>query len=100
MFKVVTAIREFMQALETYQKMMHLNEEDRISLTILQKQISQMEELKCLFLLLLRQYNPNYQSKQYLQDLILTNHHYLLFMDQIAKDEPNYSNQMMDHLKQ
>lgn len=99
-FQVVTAIREFMQALETYQKSIHLSDEDRASLTKLQKQISQTEDLKCLFLLLLRQYNPNLQSKQYLEDLIVTNHNYLLFLDLMAKDASVSSNQVMDHLKQ
>lgn len=80
--------------------MLHLNDDDRINLMTLQKQIGQMEDLKCLFVLLLRQYNSNIQTKQYLQDLIVTNHNYLLLMDQILKDERNHSNQLMDHLKQ
>lgn len=83
-----------MQAVDTYQKMMHLTNEDKASLTKLQKQIGQTEDLKCLFLLLLQQYDPHLQSKQYLQDLIVTNHNYLLFLDQMSKKD------LMDHLKQ
>ncbi|XP_044268612.1 protein timeless isoform X2 [Tribolium madens] len=95
---VVTAIREFLQAVETYQKMIHLSEEDRLALVQLQNQITEMEDLRSLFLLLLRQYNPNIQSRQYLQDLILTNHNYLLFLDSATKERRSFN--MMEHLKQ
>ncbi|EFA04644.2 timeless [Tribolium castaneum] len=95
---VVTAIREFLQAVETYQKMIHLSEDDRLALLKLQNQITEMEDLRSLFLLLLRQYNPNIQSRQYLQDLILTNHNYLLFLDSATKERRSFN--MMEHLKQ
>ncbi|KRT80145.1 hypothetical protein AMK59_8236, partial [Oryctes borbonicus] len=97
---VVTAIREFLQAVETYLKLLHVSDEDRATLMRLQKQISVTEDLKCLFLLLLRQYNPNMQSKQYLQDLIVTNHIFLLFLDNARKSENVQNANIMEHLKQ
>lgn len=96
---VVTAIREFLQAVETYHKLTHLSEEDRIALKRLEEQIIQTQDLKRLFLLLLRQYNPSLQSRQYLQDLIVTNHTYLLFLDNTCKGDER-SNSIMEHLKQ
>ncbi|KAJ3653394.1 hypothetical protein Zmor_012648 [Zophobas morio] len=95
---VVTAFREFLQAVEMYQKMIHLSDDDRMGLVKLQNQITDMDDLKSLFLLLLRQYNPTIQSRQYLQDLILTNHNYLLFLDSATKGRQSFN--LMEHLKQ
>lgn len=83
-----------------YQKLTHLSGEDRDILSKLQKQIGQIQELKGLFLLLLRQYNSNVQSKQYLQDLIVTNHTYLLFLDTVSKHDMEVNIKMTDHLKE
>jgi len=64
-------------------------------------QIGATEDLKCLFVLLIRQYNPRIQNKQYLQDLIITNHILLLFLDNVIK-LPEYkgNTNLMDHIKQ
>ncbi|KAJ8942282.1 hypothetical protein NQ318_005600 [Aromia moschata] len=96
---VVTAIREFLQGIETYQKMIHLSDNDREQLLKLQQQIRKMDDLKMLFVLLLRQYNPNIQSRQYLQDLILTNHGFLLFLDNASTTQDQHL-KMLKHLKQ
>ncbi|KAG5889809.1 hypothetical protein JTB14_031357 [Gonioctena quinquepunctata] len=95
---VVTAIREFLQGVEAYQKMIHLSDADKDNLAKLQMQIGKMENLKMLFILLLRQYNPNIQSKQYLQDLILTNHNFLLFLENHSTAQQPFK--LVDHLKQ
>lgn len=95
---MVTAIREFLQGVETYQKMIHLSDNDRNFLSKLQAQVSETEDLKMLFILLLRQYNPNIQSKQYLQDLILTNHNFLLFLENSSTKQGRTFN-VVDHLK-
>lgn len=79
--------------------MIHLSDNDRNNLEKLQKQISETEDLKMLFILLLRQYNPNIQSRQYLQDLILTNHNFLLFLDNNSTTQ-GYNFNMVEHLKQ
>lgn len=97
---VVTAIREFLQTVETYIKLQHVSEEDKSGLIKLQRRINATEDLKRLFLLLLRQYNPKMQSKQYLQDLIVTNHIFLLSLDNVSKLEKAASTNIMEHLSQ
>lgn len=100
--KVVTAIREFLQALETYKKVTHLSQEDRHRLQILQLQIGTTEDLRCLFVLLLRRYDPALHSKQYLQDLIVTNHILLLLLESVSQYPENKVGgiRMMQHLSQ
>jgi len=57
-----------------------------------------MGDLRCLFVLLLRQYNPSMQSKQYLQDLITTNHILLLFMESCGSEDSSFN--VTAHIKQ
>lgn len=98
---VVTAIREFLHAHDIYKKCSHLSNEDKKSIEDLQLQICNMENLRQLFVLLLRCYNPNLQSRQYLQDLVVTNHILLLLLDNVAKNtEPFSEVKMVDHVKQ
>uniref|UniRef100_A0A2M4BA25 Putative dna topoisomerase i-interacting protein n=1 Tax=Anopheles marajoara TaxID=58244 RepID=A0A2M4BA25_9DIPT len=99
---VVTAIREFLQALDTYKKSTHLTVEDKEKLKLLQQQISSTEDLRCLFVLLLRCYNPNIQSRQYLQDLIVTNHTLLLLLDGVRELQQSdvLPGDMLGHIKQ
>uniref|UniRef100_A0A1Q3FV71 Putative dna topoisomerase i-interacting protein n=1 Tax=Culex tarsalis TaxID=7177 RepID=A0A1Q3FV71_CULTA len=97
---VVTAIREFLQALETYKKSSHLSMEDRELIKTLQLQIGSTDDLKCLFVLLLRCYNPSLQSKQYLQDLIVTNHSLLLLLDGIREIPGANVTDMLPHIRQ
>ncbi|XP_068621502.1 protein timeless isoform X2 [Battus philenor] len=98
---VVTAIREFVQAIELYKKSPHTCEDDQEKLVILQMKMCEAEELRSLLVLLLRHYNPKYHPKQYLQDLIVTNHIFLMFVDTVMK-LPEYkgSTNMADHIKQ
>lgn len=79
--------------------MIHLGDNDRNNLAKLQAQISNTQDLKMLFILLLRQYNPKIQSRQYLQDLILTNHNFLLFLDNNSSLQQGYNFNMVEHLK-
>lgn len=98
---VVTAIREFLQALDVYKRSTHLSLEDREHIQTLQNQIGNTENLRHLFVLLLRCYNPNLQSRQYLQDLIVTNHILLLLLDNVSKQsEQKCSLRMVEHIKQ
>ncbi|XP_047515532.1 protein timeless isoform X1 [Pieris napi] len=98
---VVTAIRELVQAIEVYKKSNHICQEDKEALIQLQMKMSETDELRSLLVLLLRHYNPKYHSKQYLQDLIVTNHILLMFLDNVM-NLPDYkgSGKMIDHLKQ
>lgn len=69
---------------------------------LLQQQISSTEDLRCLFVLLLRCYNPNIQSRQYLQDLIVTNHTLLLLLDGVRELQQSdvLPGDMLGHIKQ
>ncbi|CAH2104707.1 unnamed protein product [Euphydryas editha] len=98
---VVTAIREFMQAIEVYKKSAHICNDDKEALHKLQMKMCETEELRSLFVLLLRLYNPRYHSKQYLQDLIVTNHILLILIDNVVK-MPDYKGEinMIDHIRQ
>ncbi|XP_055635789.1 protein timeless isoform X3 [Toxorhynchites rutilus septentrionalis] len=97
---VITAIRELLQAIDTYTKSTHLTKEDEQSLRLLQFQISSIDHLKCLFVLLLRCYNPALQSKQYLQDLIVTNHMLLLLLDSVREHTGASSEDLLAHIEQ
>jgi timeless len=57
-----------------------------------------MGDLRSVFVLLLRQYNPNMQSKQFLQDLIATNHILLLFLE--SSGSSNSTFKITEHIKQ
>nr|CAD7585789.1 unnamed protein product [Timema genevievae] len=85
MHLAVTAIREFLQAVDDYNKMTHLSQEGKEAFVKLQLQMAATEDLRCLFVMLLHQFNPNCQSTQYLQDVIVTNHNLLLFLDRANK---------------
>ncbi|XP_046805071.1 protein timeless isoform X1 [Lucilia cuprina] len=100
MHLLVTAIREFLQAIETYKKVTHLSDEDRERLRLLQLQISSTEDLRNLFVLLLRRFNPSLHTKQYLQDLVVTNHILLLILDSVTKSNSNIHIKMIDHISQ
>lgn len=65
--KVVTAIREFVQAVEVYKKSAHICNNEKEILDKLQMKMFETDELRLLLVLLLRSYNPKYQTKQYLQ---------------------------------
>ncbi|XP_072936507.1 protein timeless isoform X2 [Epargyreus clarus] len=98
---VVTAIREFVQAIQAYKKTAHMSNDDQQVLVDLQMKMCETEELRSLLVLLLRHYNPKYHSKQYLQDLVVTNHILLMFLDGLMKlPEYNGPNNMVDHIKQ
>nr|WJJ67113.1 TIMELESS [Phauda flammans] len=98
---VVTAIREFVQAMEVYNKNSHMREEDKKTLLNLQIKMCETEELRSLLVLLLRYYSPKYHTKQYLQDLIVTNHILLMFMDTIMKSSEYIGpSNMINHLQQ
>ncbi|XP_063236784.1 protein timeless isoform X2 [Bacillus rossius redtenbacheri] len=89
MHLVVTAIREFLERVTAFKRMPHLSPENREHLQKLQLKVAAMEDLKGLFALLLGQYKPGVHSKQFLQDLVVTNHALMLFLDDVYK-QPEY----------
>lgn len=98
---VVTAIREFLHALEIYKKSSHLSASDRNLIETLRSQIANTVDLRHLFVLLLRCYNPNIQSHQYLQDLVVTNHVLLLLLDNVSKQSESINEaKILDHISQ
>nr|CAD7397074.1 unnamed protein product [Timema poppensis] len=101
MHLAVTAIREFLQAMNVYIKMTHLSQEAKEAFVKLQLQMAVTEDLRCLFVMLLHQFNPNCQSNQYLQDVIVTNHNLLLFLDRVNKlPEFKSTSSFTEHIKQ
>lgn len=98
---VVTAIREFLLALEVFKRSTHLSLEDKEHIQMLQTQIGCTGDLRHLFVLLLRCYNPLLQSRQYLQDLVVTNHLLLLMLNNVSEQTEHKSAvDMFDHIKQ
>lgn len=101
MHLVVTAIREFLQALNTYSNIVHLSTNDVEYIRLLQLQIGVTEDLRQLFILLTRNYNPSIQSKQYLQDLIVTNHILLLIPDSaVDESDQKTKSKLKEHIQQ
>lgn len=107
MHLVITAIREFINSLEVYKKSTHLSNEDKEYLNALRIKIANTHDLKCMFVLLLRSYVPTLHNRQYLQDLVTTNHQLLLLLDDVSKmpeckmGKKSYKDdQMLDHIKQ
>lgn len=102
MHLVITAIREFIQALEMYNKSTHLNSEDTKYLKALRFKVAHTNNLRCMFVLLLRYYVPAIHNRQYLQDLVTTNHQLLLLLDDVAKTDTREfkDDSMVDHIKQ
>ena len=93
---VVTALREFIQTLQTYAKFSHFTDEDKAQLNRIQVAVCSMRDLRQLFLLLIRHYNPSIQTRQYLNDLICANHVLLVLIENTDIG----SNIMTSHLSQ
>lgn len=79
----VTAIQVLLQAVEKYTSVVDLSEDDKNYIRLLRLQISVTEDLRHLFILLIRNYRPTIQSKNYLKDLIVTNHILLLIPENL-----------------
>jgi len=93
---VVTALREFIQTLQTYANFTHFTERDKAQLTQIRVAVCAMRDLRQLFLLLIRHYNPSIQTRQYLNDVICANHVLLVLIENTDIG----TNIMMSHLSQ
>ncbi len=123
MHLVTTAIHEFILTLCTYLEFTHFSEEDMDKLRRLQVAVSErrkewmqglfivaassprppssfqccdLKELRQLFLLLIRRFKPNVQSRQFLDDVVCGNHDLLVMMERVNTD-PEL---MTSHLQQ
>ena len=84
----VTAIREFLQMLETYSRLGGGNHvgpqqaaEERDKICLLRSYLPAIKDLRQVFLLQLRHFNPIIQSRRYLRDVISANHVLLLTLE-------------------
>lgn len=100
MHLVVTAIHEFIKTLGIYEKFTHFSKENQLKLHEIQVAAWSIKELRQLFLLLIRRFNPAMQSRQYLCDVILGNHTLLVMIENIIGEEPNSNEKMSKHLSQ
>ena len=102
MHLVVTALREFIQTVSSYNEIKNLSFSDKQHITKLQLQSLYTKEIRQLLLLLLRRFNPQIQSLQYLSDLIVCNHMLLMDMELVSECEeykgPKFS--MTNHVQQ
>jgi len=102
MHLVVTALREFIQTVSSYNEIKNLCFGDKQHITKLQLQSLYTKEIRQLLLLLLRRFNPQIQSLQYLSDLIVCNHMLLMDLEQVSECEeykgPKFS--MTNHVEQ
>ena len=110
----VTAIREYLQVLEVYslavggptgqpdQQVDSVESRGMKEWTRkLDSYLPAMRDLRQVFLLLLRQYNPNFQDRQYVCDLITTNHILLVTLQRAADCSTcGGSFDLKEHLKQ
>lgn len=96
MHLVITAIRVFLQALESYKNLLGLTEDDITHLDVLRSDICSSTDLHNLFIILLRRFNPSIHSKQYLVDLITTNHMLLMLLNESGSSQFNFK----EHLNQ
>ena len=85
----VTAIREYLQALETYSRLTHLCVEDRDRIMAIHSSLPFIRDLRQAFLLQLRHYNPVIQSRHYLRDIITSNHVLILTIERAVPNLPN-----------
>ena len=96
MHLLVTTIRELVAALETY-SCRSISTDDMDHLRQLRRVLAQMTDMRQFFLLLIRSYSPLVQSKQFLLEVVITNHSLLLLLEPIYLDGDF---DMSIHLKQ
>jgi len=84
----VTAIREYLQALETYSRLTHLCAEDRNTIMAIHSALPLIRDLRQAFLLQLRHYSPVIQSRHYLRDIITSNHVLILTIERAVPNMP------------
>ena len=93
---VVSAFREYIQALVSFEKSPALDPTIKKELKNTQFAISEMKDVRQLFLLLIRRYDPTLQSSQYLTEVICAHHELMEMLENANLSEAK----MVHHLKQ
>lgn len=98
---VVTALREFLQTVASYREK-NLSPQDVKHIETLRVQSLYAKECRQLLVILLRRFNPQHQSLQYLTDLVICNHMLLLDLEIVSDNEqiPGASFNLTAHIKQ
>ncbi|KAI5743461.1 hypothetical protein M8J77_018476 [Diaphorina citri] len=91
---VVTSIKEILHTIQVY-----YSAGKNPFLLNLQTKMCSCENLHCMMVLLIRQYDSSVQNIQYLQDLIVTNHMLLMLLETGSRDT-NVKFDMVQHLQQ
>nr|AGV28716.1 timeless [Eurydice pulchra] len=94
---VVTALREFFISFEVCLKK-DPTQIDCRQLTTIKEDLSQLVELRQIFVFLIRMYRPGVPTLSYLQDLITTNHRFLIIQEQSPHSTSSFD--MVSHIKQ
>ncbi|XP_076038952.1 timeless [Oratosquilla oratoria] len=98
---VVTALREFFISFELCMKKEQTSLDSRHILKM-REELGQLVEVRQLFLLLIRMFRPGIMNLNYLQDLIITNHRFLITQEGLAAtavtSEQHFD--IFDHVKQ
>ena len=101
MHLVVTALREFIQTIAIYGEIKTLTLSEKSQLHRLQIQTIYAKDTRQLLVLLLRSFNPQVQSMQYLGDLVVCNHILLLDLESASlKNADGPKVEMTQHMAQ
>ncbi|XP_013396878.1 protein timeless [Lingula anatina] len=95
----VAALHDMLWTVEYFmtEKKRALKQQDKEYLLNLHAELSSMEDIRQMFLLLIRLYQPHLQNLDYLKKLIITNHSYILMLQ---KATPTGNFDMLHHIKQ
>ncbi|XP_046676926.1 protein timeless-like isoform X1 [Homalodisca vitripennis] len=85
LYLIVSCLKEIIITVEVYRKVTHLTKADREYLKQLQEKICHTNDLKYLFILLLRHFDPMVHSHQFLQETVVANHNLLVLIENCPK---------------
>ena len=99
---VVTALREFFQTVASYKEIKNLSFSEKKHIEKLRLETLYARDCRQLLVLLLRRFNPQSQTLQYLCDTVVCNHMLLLDLELVSESDnlkgPKFN--MTDHVKQ
>ncbi|CAG0893386.1 unnamed protein product [Darwinula stevensoni] len=81
---LVTALREFLQALDSYSHSCQISTKEKFALRQLQGFVGDLSELRESLVYLIRKWNPQQQSRQCLRDLVATHHSLLVCLQGVT----------------